>query len=68
MSKTLVVKCPICKVLVDRKTDTFPFCSERCQTTDLGNWASDKYSIPGASSAHDFDDGDGFDNGEKVIH
>ncbi|HEY1185887.1 MAG TPA: DNA gyrase inhibitor YacG [Bryobacteraceae bacterium] len=23
----------------------FPFCSERCRTIDLGNWASDKYVI-----------------------
>ena len=50
MSKTLVVKCPICKVLVERKADTFPFCSERCQTVDLGNWASDAYAIPDNNS------------------
>jgi len=24
-----------------------PFCSERCRTTDLGNWASGAYRIPG---------------------
>ncbi|HEY1221773.1 MAG: DNA gyrase inhibitor YacG [Bryobacteraceae bacterium] len=23
----------------------FPFCSERCRTIDLGNWASGKYVI-----------------------
>ena len=22
-----------------------PFCSERCRTIDLGNWASEKYVI-----------------------
>jgi endogenous inhibitor of DNA gyrase (YacG/DUF329 family) len=24
-----------------------PFCSERCRIIDLGNWASEKYVIPG---------------------
>ncbi len=52
MSKTLVVKCPICKVLVERKADTFPFCSERCQTLDLGHWASGAYSIPDSQEYH----------------
>jgi len=23
----------------------FPFCSERCRTIDLGNWAMEKYVI-----------------------
>ena len=23
-----------------------PFCSERCQLIDLGNWASEKYGLP----------------------
>lgn len=25
------------------KAKVYPFCSERCQTIDLGNWASEKY-------------------------
>jgi endogenous inhibitor of DNA gyrase (YacG/DUF329 family) len=24
-----------------------PFCSERCKLRDLGNWASERYRIPG---------------------
>jgi len=24
-----------------------PFCSERCQITDLGTWAAEGYRIPG---------------------
>ncbi len=28
-----------------------PFCSDRCRLLDLGNWASDKYSIPGNSKS-----------------
>jgi len=23
-----------------------PFCSERCKTIDLGNWASERYRVP----------------------
>ena len=38
--------CPICKKPVDSEHDAeFPFCSERCRLIDLGNWASEKYSI-----------------------
>jgi endogenous inhibitor of DNA gyrase (YacG/DUF329 family) len=40
--------CPICGKAVDSERDKeFPFCSERCRTTDLGNWASERYRIPG---------------------
>jgi endogenous inhibitor of DNA gyrase (YacG/DUF329 family) len=38
--------CPICRKPVDSGTDPeFPFCSERCRLTDLGNWSSEKYKI-----------------------
>jgi len=38
--------CPICGKPTDSETDAdFPFCSERCRTTDLGNWASEKYVV-----------------------
>ena len=40
------MKCPICKKEVAPGGPDFPFCSERCRTFDLGNWASDKYVIP----------------------
>jgi endogenous inhibitor of DNA gyrase (YacG/DUF329 family) len=36
-------KCPICGKPVDPKAKVYPFCSERCQVIDLGNWASEKY-------------------------
>jgi endogenous inhibitor of DNA gyrase (YacG/DUF329 family) len=43
----MTVKCPICKkVDVAAGAPEFPFCSERCRTIDLGNWASEKYTIP----------------------
>jgi hypothetical protein len=27
------------------RDEDFPFCSERCRLTDLGNWSSEKYVI-----------------------
>lgn len=40
------MKCPICKkVGVTPDAAEFPFCSERCRTIDLGNWAMEKYVI-----------------------
>ena len=44
------LKCPICKsqVEADRAKNSFlPFCSERCQTIDLGKWLDGKYVIEG---------------------
>lgn len=39
-------QCPICRKPVDSETSPeFPFCSERCRLTDLGNWSSEKYRI-----------------------
>jgi uncharacterized protein len=40
------MKCPICKKDVNPEGPDFPFCSERCRTVDLGNWAAEKYRIP----------------------
>lgn len=38
--------CPICKKPTDSDAHAeFPFCSERCQLLDLGNWASEKYVV-----------------------
>jgi uncharacterized protein len=38
--------CPICRKPVDSEADSdFPFCSERCRLTDLGNWSSERYKI-----------------------
>ncbi|HUP05015.1 MAG TPA: DNA gyrase inhibitor YacG [Bryobacteraceae bacterium] len=46
------MKCPICKkVEVNPGDAEFPFCSERCRLLDLGNWASEKYVIPGKPAA-----------------
>ena len=42
-----MMTCPICKKAVAPGDPDFPFCSERCRIIDLGNWATDKYVIPG---------------------
>jgi endogenous inhibitor of DNA gyrase (YacG/DUF329 family) len=55
------MKCPICKRKVVLGDPEFPFCSERCRDVDLGNWASEKYVIPGAplpDNARESDDND----------
>ncbi|MBN1437323.1 MAG: DNA gyrase inhibitor YacG [Sedimentisphaerales bacterium] len=43
-------RCPICrKVFSDvagSDVSFLPFCSERCQLIDLGNWCDGRYSIP----------------------
>ena len=57
------MKCPICAKEVQPGSEEHPFCSERCRTIDLGNWASGKYviSTPMSPSQNPFlppDDGD----------
>lgn len=46
------VKCPTCgKTSEYSETNPFrPFCSERCQTLDLGAWADERYKLPIADS------------------
>ena len=39
------MRCPVCKKEVEPGGSEFPFCSERCRTTDLGNWSAAKYVI-----------------------
>jgi len=40
--------CPLCHKLCAWEGNPWrPFCSERCQLTDLGAWATDRYRIPG---------------------
>ncbi|MFT4631490.1 MAG: endogenous inhibitor of DNA gyrase (YacG/DUF329 family) [Candidatus Pseudothioglobus sp.] len=44
----LEVKCPTCQKPVHWVEENIyrPFCSERCQLIDLGEWASGKHFIP----------------------
>jgi hypothetical protein len=53
-----MIRCPICKKEVAIGSPEFPFCSERCRTIDLGNWASEKYKVsaPAPPQQEDEDD------------
>jgi hypothetical protein len=44
------VRCPLCRRPAPWEGNLHrPFCSERCKLHDLGNWASERYRIPGPS-------------------
>ena len=47
------MKCPICGKPVALSDPEMPFCSERCRTVDLGNWASEKYVISSPMESSD---------------
>lgn len=64
-----IVKCPTCKndVSWSEKSVFRPFCSERCQLIDLGDWASEKHAIPAEPlpsteefSSSNFDDSEAY--------
>jgi len=43
-------RCPICRALVQWDGNAHrPFCSERCQLIDLGQWTTEQYRVPGSS-------------------
>ena len=45
--KGRAMKCPICGEPTEWKENpNRPFCSERCKTIDLANWASEGYRVP----------------------
>ncbi len=46
--KPLIVTCPTCgkKIEYSAQNKHRPFCSDRCQLIDLGEWASESYKIP----------------------
>lgn len=50
-----VVACPSCgqKVEWTEANRYRPFCSERCKKIDLGAWAEERYTIPGAPALPD---------------
>jgi len=55
------MKCPICKKKVKLGSPEYPFCSERCRTADLANWATGRYVV---SEPADTDDSQIEDEGE----
>ena len=50
MTKILTVACPTCKKSVEMtpKYPHRPFCCQRCQLIDLGEWAAENNRIAGA--------------------
>ena len=65
----LRVKCPTCKKPVEMGTAWFPFCSERCQSIDLGRWANEEYRIPAVDQTPESGDeagGAGGDGGDEA--
>jgi endogenous inhibitor of DNA gyrase (YacG/DUF329 family) len=40
-----ILRCPICKKVVNPGDEDAPFCSDRCRVIDLGKWASGEYRI-----------------------
>ena len=43
------VRCPRCGQLAPYSPENRwrPFCSERCKLIDLGQWAAERYRVPG---------------------
>lgn len=55
----LIVKCPTCRKETPWENNPHrPFCSDRCQTIDLGAWAQEKYRVPGEELDIDLDEDD----------
>jgi len=51
------IACPQCRGPVTWENNPYrPFCSERCQLIDLGQWADGSYRIPGPSNESLSDD------------
>ena len=45
--KSAQAKCSLCGKMFDRsQSKTMPFCSNRCQQIDLGNWLNESYGLP----------------------
>jgi endogenous inhibitor of DNA gyrase (YacG/DUF329 family) len=44
------VPCPRCSkpAAFSPENKWRPFCSERCRTIDMGNWAAERYRVPEA--------------------
>ena len=41
------LSCPVCRrKIVIEKTNSMPFCSERCRLVDLGRWINEEIGVP----------------------
>ncbi|MEE9405485.1 MAG: DNA gyrase inhibitor YacG [Algisphaera sp.] len=50
------VKCPTCRAKVMADVATFPFCSDRCKTVDLGRWFNESYKMSRPIEEADLDE------------
>lgn len=50
------INCPTCQKIVEWKEENVfrPFCSQKCQLIDFGDWANEKNAIPVANGPEDF--------------
>jgi hypothetical protein len=63
------IKCPQCsKATTWQDNPHRPFCSERCQLIDLGQWADESYRIPDPSQESLSDEIMAQINTEKTKH
>jgi uncharacterized protein len=55
--KPRLIACPNCKKQIEYSLNNKfrPFCSERCQLIDLGDWANETHRIPDNSPPTDDD-------------
>jgi len=51
LEKPRLASCPTCKKSIEYSINNKyrPFCSERCQLIDLGDWANESHRIPDAT-------------------
>jgi endogenous inhibitor of DNA gyrase (YacG/DUF329 family) len=54
------IVCPQCKAVITaarQELPTWPFCSARCRSADLGSWLNDAYRISSPVAEEDLDQG-----------
>jgi endogenous inhibitor of DNA gyrase (YacG/DUF329 family) len=49
-------KCPICGKPVLPEQPSYPFCTQRCRTIDLGCWVDEKYTTSRPVEQTDWDE------------
>lgn len=49
-------RCRYCGKGISASDKTFPFCSARCRTADLGKWATESYRISRPVEEADLDE------------
>ena len=64
-----VHRCPICKISFrydpDPLLEHFPFCSNRCQSVDLGHWFREDYRVSRPLNNEDSKDDAGGDESSQ---